>query len=72
MILSHRAPSSLDMSSYRAIWTHFKQISMIFEQINIPNFIYLNSVHAHWLLALGVRQLRWFASSKSLHLFTLL
>ena len=25
MILSHRAPSSLNMSSYRAIWTHFRQ-----------------------------------------------
>ena len=24
MILSHRAPSSLNMSSYRAIWTHFR------------------------------------------------
>ena len=30
MILSHRAPSSLNMSSYRAIWTHFK-----------PNFIFV-------------------------------
>ena len=30
MIVSHRAPSSLNMSSYRAIWTHFKQIFMIF------------------------------------------
>ena len=35
MILSHRAPSSLNMSSYRAIWTHFRPISMIFEQINM-------------------------------------
>ena len=26
MILSHRAPSSLNMSSYRAIWTHFRPI----------------------------------------------
>ena len=25
MIVSHRAPSSLNMSSYRAIWTHFRQ-----------------------------------------------
>ena len=25
MILSHRAPSSLNMSSYRTIWTHFRQ-----------------------------------------------
>ena len=30
MILSHRAPSSLNMSSYRAIWTHFR-----------PNFIFV-------------------------------
>ena len=35
MILSHRAPSSFNMSSYRAIWTHFRQISMISEQINM-------------------------------------
>ena len=42
MILSHRAPSSLNMSSYRAIWTHFRSNSMIFEQIEIPKLIYLN------------------------------
>ena len=30
MIVSHRAPSSLNMSSYRAIWTHFRPIFMIF------------------------------------------
>ena len=42
MILSHRAPSSLNMSSYRAIWTHFRSNPMIFEQIKIPKFIYLN------------------------------
>ena len=30
MILSHRAPSSLNMSSYGAIWTHFRPNSMIF------------------------------------------
>ena len=24
MIVSHRAPSSFNMSSYRAIWTHFR------------------------------------------------
>ena len=35
MILSHMAPSCFNMSSYRAIWTHFRQISMIFEQINM-------------------------------------
>ena len=41
MILSHRALTSVNMSSYQAIWTHFRQISMIFEQINILKFIYL-------------------------------
>ena len=35
MILSHMAPSCFNMSSYRAIWTHFGLISMIFEQINM-------------------------------------
>ena len=35
MILSHMAPSCFNMSSYRAIWTHSRQISMIFEQINM-------------------------------------
>ena len=29
MIVSHRDPSSLNMSSYRAIWTHFRSNSMI-------------------------------------------
>ena len=28
MILSHRALSSFNMSSYRAIWTHFRQLSI--------------------------------------------
>ena len=32
MILSHRAPPSLNMSSYRAIWTHFRQNFIFFEQ----------------------------------------
>ena len=32
MILSHRAPSSFNMSSYRAIWTHFRPNSMILIQ----------------------------------------
>ena len=32
MILSHRAPSSLNISSYRAIWTHFRPNSMILIQ----------------------------------------
>ena len=30
MILSHMAPSSLNMSSYRAIWTHFRQNSTVY------------------------------------------
>ena len=30
MILSHRAPSSLNMSSYRPVWTHFNPISILF------------------------------------------
>ena len=30
MILSHRAPSSLNKSSYRPIWTHFRQNSIFF------------------------------------------
>ena len=34
MILSHRAPSSLNMSPYRAIWTHFKPIFIFFEPNN--------------------------------------
>ena len=42
MILSHRAPSSLNMSSYRAIWTYFRSNSMIFEQMKIPKSTYLN------------------------------
>ena len=31
MIVSHRAPSNLNMSSYRAIWTHFRQNFIFFE-----------------------------------------
>ena len=42
MIVSHRAPSSLNMSSYRAIWTHFRSNSIIVEQIQIPKIMYLN------------------------------
>ena len=37
MILSHRAPSNLHMSSYRAIWTHFRPNFMFFaKQSQIP------------------------------------
>ena len=35
MIVSHRAASSLNMSSYGAIWTHFRSNSMIFFQKNV-------------------------------------
>ena len=42
MTLSHMAPSSFNMSSYRAIWIHFRQISMIFEQTEIPKSIHMN------------------------------
>ena len=31
MILSHRAPSNLNMSSYGAIWTHFRPNSIFFD-----------------------------------------
>ena len=38
MILSRRALSSLNLSSYQATWTHFRPNFMIFEQIKIsPN-----------------------------------
>ena len=30
MIVSHRAPSSFSMSSYRVIWTHLRSNSVIF------------------------------------------
>ena len=36
MILSHMAPSSLNMSPYRAIWTHFRSNSMMFVKHIIP------------------------------------
>ena len=42
MILSHIPLTSLSMSSYRAIWTHFRSNFMILEQIKLPKFIYLN------------------------------
>ena len=34
MIVSHRAPSSLNMTPYRAIWIHFRPSSMIFINLN--------------------------------------
>ena len=36
MILSHMAPSCLNMSPYRTIWTHFTSNSMIFVQTMPP------------------------------------
>ena len=39
MIVSYRAPSSLNMSSYRAIWTHFRQNSMIFINLIFKNYL---------------------------------
>ena len=39
MILSHRAPSSLNMSSYQAIWTHVRSKSMI-----VINLIFKNDI----------------------------
>ena len=35
MILSHRAPSSPNMSSYGTIWTHFRPNSIIFTKKNV-------------------------------------
>ena len=40
MILSHMAPFCFNMSSHRAIWTHFGPNSMIFEKLKIQNHIY--------------------------------
>ena len=39
MILSHMAPSCLNMSSYRAIWTHFRPNFIFFglKNIRLPN-----------------------------------
>ena len=42
MILSHRAPSSFNMSAYRAIWTHFRQSSVIFMNLILQT-------HFKWL-----------------------
>ena len=53
MILSHRAPSSLNMSSYRAIWTYFK-----------PNFMCLLSKKSQIL----IKESEIFPKCKSPHL----
>ena len=55
MILSHRAPSSLNMSSYRAIWTHFRQNFIFFWPTNLrftkiqtfPKMQISSSSHSH-------------------------
>ena len=39
MIVSHRASSSFNMSSYRAVWKHFKPNSMIFINLNTLQMI---------------------------------
>ena len=39
MILSHRAPFSVSISSYRAIWTHFRSKSMISGNLIFKNYI---------------------------------
>jgi len=72
MILSHIPLTSLNMSSYRAIWTYFRQKIICFKKVwASKTWVW---VKISWLLtrALSVRQLRRFASSKSLHLLTLL
>ena len=55
MLLSHRAPSSLNMSSYRAIWTHFRPNFIFSGQKNLrlpkiqtfPEMQISSSSHAH-------------------------
>ena len=44
MILSQRAPSSLNMSSYRAIWTHFRPNYMIWGQKNRNPHIWISEI----------------------------
>ena len=39
MILSHRAPSNLNTSSYKAIWTHFRSNSVIFIILIFKNYL---------------------------------
>ena len=47
MILSHRAPSSFNMSSYRAMWTHFRSNSMIFINLIFNNYICELQISGH-------------------------
>ena len=39
MILSRMVPSSLNMSSYRAIWIHFRSNSMMFAKKNVTKIV---------------------------------
>ena len=52
MSVSHIPPSNLDMSSYRAIWTHFRQNFILFgRKISDPGksklFLKCKSSHSH-------------------------
>ena len=40
-ILNHTPQSCFDISSYGAIWTHFRSNSSMFEQIRLPIIIYI-------------------------------
>ena len=54
MILSHMASSSLNMSLYRAIWTHFRSNSIIPEQIKSQNsYIWTSRFPEHRSLFAG-------------------
>ena len=58
MILSHRAPSSFNMSSYRAKWTHFK-----------PNFIFFGRTNLrYWPKMSDPEKSKLFPKCKSPHL----
>ena len=67
MIVSHRAPSSLNMSSYRAIWTHFRPNFIFFDQKiwdpgqqDFPKMQISSSSHSHkYLTYMG----RWISKS---------
>ena len=62
MILSHRALTSLNMSSYRAIWTHFRR-----------NFIFLGRKNLRsWPKISDCQKSKLFQKSKSPHLAILI
>ena len=57
MIVSHRAPSSLNTSSYRAIWTHFKPIFVFFGQNDSsgdPKQIFLKIIERTLLVGMSL------------------